>query len=106
MSTLVTFAAAKSGDSGNFLVTPGLGLMIWTLIAFGITFLLLRKLAFPRIAEALDKRRRAIDEAIDAPLRARPEAGKPLQEDRARLTEARQQAEDNVARPRQGRRPA
>ena len=43
-------------ESGNFLVSPALGLMIWTLLAFGITLFLLNKLAFPRIAEALDRR--------------------------------------------------
>ena len=63
--TNVVFAQS-GGGGGNFLVKPGLGVMIWTLIAFGITLLILRKLAFPRIAEALDKRRRAIEESIDA----------------------------------------
>ena len=42
--------AADSG--GNFLVTPNVGLMIWTLIAFGIALFLLQRLAFPRIGEA------------------------------------------------------
>ena len=36
-NTLVLAASSSGGDSGNFLVTPGLGLMIWTLIAFGVT---------------------------------------------------------------------
>jgi F-type H+-transporting ATPase subunit b len=97
---LVLAASESGGDSGTFLVSPSLGLMIWTLIAFGITFLLLRRLAFPRIAEALDKRRRAIDESIEASVRAREEADKLLEEYRARLTEAREQAEDIVARSR------
>ena len=49
--------------------------MIWTLLAFGVTLFVLRKLAFPRIAEALDKRQQAIEESIDdgrAHARARP----------------------------------
>ena len=49
-------AAAQNG-SGNFLVSPNLGLMIWTLIAFGVTMYVLSKFAFPRITEALDRRR-------------------------------------------------
>ena len=40
--------------------------MIWTLLAFGITLYLLNKLAFPRIAEALDRRRMAIEESIES----------------------------------------
>ena len=47
--------------------------MIWTLIAFGVTLWVLGKFAFPRIQEALDKRQKAIEEAIDA-VRARPRA--------------------------------
>ena len=90
--------AAESG--GNFLVSPSIGLMIWTLIAFGATLLILRKFAFPRIAEALDKRRRAIDESIDASERMRQEADELLEEYRRRLSEAREQAEDIVARAR------
>jgi len=91
--------AAESGG-GNFLVTPGLGLMIWTLIAFGITYYVLKRLAFPRIATALDKRRKAIDESIDSAMRTKQEADELLAEYRARLKEAREQADDIVARSR------
>jgi F-type H+-transporting ATPase subunit b len=95
----ITAPLAASG-SGNFLVQPGLGVMIWTLIAFGISLLILRRLAFPRIAEALDKRRKAIAESIDAAERTRMEADKLLSEYRERLREAREQADDIVARAR------
>ena len=91
---------AAGGSSGNFLVTPSVGLMIWTLLAFGITFLILRKLAFPRIAEALDKRRKAIEESIDSAERTRVEADRLLQEYRERLREAREQADEIVSRSR------
>lgn len=92
--------AAASGGGGNFLVTPDVGLMIWTLVAFGITVLILRKAAFPRIADALDKRRRAIEESIDAAERTRVEADQILNEYRERLREAREQAEEIVTRAR------
>ena len=87
-------------EGGNFLVSPSVGLMLWTVIAFGLTLYVLRQLAFPRIAEALDKRRRAIEETIDASERARKEADELLEEYRARLSEAREQAEDIVSRAR------
>lgn len=96
----VLVLAAEEEEGGNFLVTPGVGLMIWTLIAFGITYYVLSKLAFPRIAEALDKRRKAIDESIDAAVRTKEEADQLLEEYRARLKEAREQADDIVARSR------
>ena len=83
---------------GEFLVSPDAGLMIWTLLAFGATLLILRKYAFPKIAEALDKRRRAIEESIDHAERTREEADKILAEYRERLQEARSQADDIVQR--------
>jgi F-type H+-transporting ATPase subunit b len=92
--------AAEEGGGGSFLVSPSLGLMIWTLLAFGITLYLLNKLAFPRIAAALDKRRLAIEESINAANRAKEDADQLLEEYRARLREAREQAEDIVVRAR------
>jgi F-type H+-transporting ATPase subunit b len=98
VNTAVPLGAAEEG--GNFLVTPELGLMIWTLIAFLVTLWVLRKFAFPRIQEALDKRQKAIEEAIEASERAKAEAAELLREYRERLKEARTQAEEIVARSR------
>jgi F-type H+-transporting ATPase subunit b len=92
--------AATDSGSGSFLVSPNVGLMIWTLIVFGISLYLLRKLAFPRIAEALDKRQHMIEESIDTAERTKSEAEQLLQEYRERLAEARQQADEIVARAR------
>lgn len=98
--TTLPIAQAKGGGEGSFLVSPGLGLMIWTLLVFFITLAILRRYAFPRIGEALDKRRRAIEDSIDAAERTRREADELLAEYRERLREARGQAEDIVARAR------
>jgi F-type H+-transporting ATPase subunit b len=92
---------ASEGDSGgSFLVSPNLGLMIWTLLVFGITMYVLSKVAFPRIQEALDKRANQIRESIDEAEKTREEANQILQEYRARLKEAREQADDIIARAR------
>lgn len=90
--------AAES--SGSFLVSPGLGLMIWTLIAFGVTMYVLRRAALPRIGAALEKRANAVKENIASSERQREEADELLREYRERLKEAREQAEDIVARAR------
>ena len=99
-ATAAEGAAEATEESGNFLVSPDVGLMIWLLIAFVITLLILRKYAFPAIAEALDKRQRAIEESIDAAERTRSEADALLAEYRERLTAARHQADEIVARAR------
>lgn len=85
---------------GSFLVSPGVGLMIWTLVLFLATMFVLSKLAFPRIQEALDKRAKAIAESIEAAERQRRESDELLEEYRARLAEAREQADDIMARAR------
>jgi F-type H+-transporting ATPase subunit b len=91
-------AADKGG--GSFLVTPDVGLMIWTLLAFGITLIILWKLAFPQIAAALDRRQQAIEDSIDTAQRTKTEAEELLAEYRERLREARLQADEIVARAR------
>src|SRR3954451_14205614 len=93
-------ADAAKDKSSTFLVSPDIGLMIWTLLAFLVTFFLLRKLAFPRISEALEKRQHLIEESIDTAQRTKAEADEILAEYRERLKEARTQAEEIVARAR------
>ncbi|MFN8161166.1 MAG: F0F1 ATP synthase subunit B [Solirubrobacterales bacterium] len=98
--TVVTAAEVTKDSGGSFLVSPGLGLMIWTLALFGVTMWVLAKFAFPRISEALEKRANAISENIDAAERQREEADELLKEYRERLKEAREQADDITARAR------
>ncbi len=98
IATLLPMAAEEEG--GSFLVSPGLGLMIWTLVLFLITMWVLKRFAFPRIGEALEKRANAIRENIEASEKQREEADKLLEEYRHRLTEAREQADDIAARAR------
>jgi F-type H+-transporting ATPase subunit b len=97
VATPVIFAA---DEGGSFLVTPGIGLMIWTLLVFGISMYVLAKVAFPRIAEALDKRQKAIEDSIATSERVKNEAEQLLEEYRHRLAEARGQADEIVARAR------
>ena len=94
----MVLAAKDSG--GSFLVSPSLGLMIWTLVLFLITMYVLKRAAFPRIQEALEKRANAIRESIEAAERQREEADELLNEYRERLKEAREQAEDITERAR------
>jgi F-type H+-transporting ATPase subunit b len=97
---LVPLAAEGSKEGGSFLVSPGLGLMIWTLVLFLFTMWVLSKVAFPKIQEALDKRARTISESIEAAERQRKESDELLAEYRERLAEAREQADEIMARAR------
>jgi F-type H+-transporting ATPase subunit b len=96
ISGLLPLGAEESG--GSFLVQPGLGLMIWTVIAFLLTMWVLSKAAFPRIRAMLEERAEKINSDIDAAAKLRKDADELLEEYRARLKEAREQAEDIVTR--------
>jgi len=98
----IPFAAEAAGEEGggSFLVSPGLGLMIWTLVLFLFTMWVLSKVAFPKIQEALDRRAKTIAESLDAAERQRRESDELLAEYRGRLAEAREQADDIMARAR------
>ena len=89
-----------ASSSGSFLISPNVGLMVWTLILFVLSMVLLWRLAFPRISEALERRQRAIEDSIEAAERTRREADELLDEYRQRLAESRKQAEEIVQRAR------
>jgi F-type H+-transporting ATPase subunit b len=97
---LVIAQTTTQDQSSNFLVSPDVGLMIWTLIAFLVALFVLRKYAWPAITAALEKRQHMIEESIDTAERARAESAELLEEYRARLREARDQAEEIIARAR------
>jgi len=59
-------AIPVAASEGSFLVSPSVGLMIWTIVLFLITMWVLSKVAFPKIQEALDKRAKTIAESIDS----------------------------------------
>lgn len=101
LATLTAAVPQVLASSGGFLIEPGIGLMVWTLLVFGLTMFLLSKLAFPRISEALGRRQQAIEDSIDTAERTRAEADQLLSEYRERLKEARTQADEIVQRARQ-----
>jgi F-type H+-transporting ATPase subunit b len=88
-------------SSGSFLVQPSTGLTIWTIVVFLLSMVILAKWVFPPIRRALDRRKTAIEDSIDAAERTRQEADQLLADYRERLREARRQAEDIVGRARQ-----
>jgi F-type H+-transporting ATPase subunit b len=99
MAAAVQIPLASS--KGSFLITPNVGLMIWTAVVFVISLLILRRWVFPLIGETLDKRAKSIEGDIDAAHELREEADGILAEYRERLREARTQADEIVQRARQ-----
>ena len=86
--------------ASNALIKVVPGLMIWTLVAFAITFFVLRKYAFGPIQKAIDDRREKIRMSIQEADRARDEARALLEEHRALIGKAKGEAEDILAEAR------
>jgi F-type H+-transporting ATPase subunit b len=76
------------------------GLMVWTLITFGIALFILWKFAFGPIQKVIDERRADIQGSMDAAEDTRAEAQRLLEEYKATLTKVRGEAEDILERSR------
>jgi F-type H+-transporting ATPase subunit b len=98
LNSLPLGADAAPEESSSFIVAPNWGLMIWTLVIFFVVLFVLKKYVWPRIIEAIEKRQAAITDSIDHAEAIRKEADELLADYRQRLSEARAQADEIVAR--------
>jgi F-type H+-transporting ATPase subunit b len=73
------------------LLLPKLGLIIWTLIAFGIVFFILAKYAWKPILRSLDQREKNISDSILSAENVRKEMAALKSENEALLTKAREE---------------
>ena len=71
--------------------------MIWTLIAFGITFFVLKRFAFGPIQRTIDERRARIQKAIEEADKARAEARSLLEQHRQLIGEAKGESAEILA---------
>jgi F-type H+-transporting ATPase subunit b len=76
------------------------GLMVWTLITFGISVYVLRRYAFGPLQKLMEDRRVAVQESMDAAEQTRAEAQRLLQEYEATLAKVRGEAEEILERSR------
>jgi F-type H+-transporting ATPase subunit b len=96
LSTLASTAAAQEGATGGIL-TPRGGLMVWTVVIFGLLYLVLRRYAFPVITAAVEAREKALADALASATRDREEAARLLEEHRRQIEAARTEAQRFIA---------
>ena len=92
-------AAAEAGGGGG-LVSLQVNLMFWTLVIFGLLYLILRKWGFPAILAAVEAREKALADAIEGAKRDREEAARLLQEHRAQIEASREEGQKLIAEAR------
>jgi F-type H+-transporting ATPase subunit b len=73
------------------LLTPSFGLLIWTLIAFGVVFFILKKYAWPAIVKGLKEREQGIADALSTAERVKAEMAQMKSEHEALLAQAREE---------------
>ena len=86
--------------ASNPLIQVRLGLMVWTIVCFAITFFVLKRYAFSYIQQAIDERRERIRRSLDEADDARDEAHRLLEEHRSLIGQARGQAEQILSETR------
>jgi F-type H+-transporting ATPase subunit b len=86
--------------AANPLIEVRVGLMIWTLVCFAITFFVLKRFAFGPVQRIIDERRQRIRQALEEADNARAEARRLLEEHRSMMQEARGDAEQILAEAR------
>jgi F-type H+-transporting ATPase subunit b len=86
--------------AANPLIEVVPGLMIWTLITFGLAFAFLKWKVFGPVQAAIDARRQRVREAIAEAEKSRAEARSLLEQHRSMMQEARGDAEHILAEAR------
>ncbi len=76
------------------------GLMVWTLITFGVSVFILWKFAFGPLQRIIDERRARVQESMDAAEQTHAEAQRLLDEYRQTLTQVRAEAQEILERSR------
>jgi F-type H+-transporting ATPase subunit b len=73
------------------LLTPGLGLIIWTLLAFLVVFFILKKFAWPSILDGLRKREETIAASLASAEKIKAEMALMKSENESLLLQAREE---------------
>jgi F-type H+-transporting ATPase subunit b len=86
--------------AANPLIEARVGLMVWTLVCFAITFFVLKRFAFGPVQKIIDERRQRIRQALEEADSARAEARRMLEEHRSMMQQARGDAEQILSEAR------
>jgi F-type H+-transporting ATPase subunit b len=89
-------AAHEAGGGGPFSINPGL--IIWTLVVFGILLLILWRLGYPELLKYVEERERRIQKQLEDAEKANTEAQRLLEEHKKQIAAARHEAQEILAK--------
>jgi len=97
--TLLQEGAHNAGGAppaGPFTINPGL--IIWTLVVFGILLLILWRWGFPVLLKSVEERERRIQKQLEDAEKANAEAQRLLEEHKKQIAAAHHEAQDILAK--------
>ncbi len=98
-----TLLMASGGDGEHAkvgLLDVKSGLVVWTIVAFAVTFLILKKLAWKPLLASLQNREDRIRNSLEEAEQAREQAEKMLKDYEEKLTTAKAEVKDLIAKGR------
>jgi len=87
---------AHEAAGGPFTINPGL--IIWTLVVFGILLLILWRWGFPVLLKSVEERERRIQKQLEDAEKANAEAQRLLEEHKKQIAAAHNQAQEILAK--------
>lgn len=91
-------AAGAAESAGPFAINPGL--IIWTLVVFGILMFILAKTAWPAILKQVEEREARIRQQLEDAAKANAEAQRLLADYQGQMAKSRAEAQDLLAQGR------
>jgi len=96
--SVLAVAVQEDGGAGPFTVNGGL--IIWTLVIFGVLMFILAKTAWPAILKQVEEREAKIRQQLEDAAKANAEAQRLLAEYQAQLSQAKAEAQELLAQGR------
>ena len=93
---LIQEGAQEGGGRGPFTINPGL--IIWTLVVFGILLFVLWRWGYPVLLKSVEERERRIQKQLEDAEKANAEAQRLLEEHKKQIAAARNDAQDILAK--------
>jgi F-type H+-transporting ATPase subunit b len=88
--------AAGGAGGGPFNINPGL--IIWTLVVFGLLLFILWRWGFPVLVKSVEERERRIEKQLQDAERANTEAQRLLEEHKKQIAAARHEAQEILSK--------
>src|SRR2546429_9571248 len=87
----------EEAGGGGLLTVEG-GLVIWTLVVFGLLLLILKRSAWPVLLQAVREREQRLERQLAEAAQAREGAARLLEQQKKALGRARAEAQENVTK--------